>query len=179
MLLREDTPGHPRLVAYVIPRSADATADDLKAGLADRLPAYMIPSVVVFLDVLPLTPHGKVDRKALRKPEERAAAAVDESSQPSTELERKLAAIWSDVLEMEDVGLQDNFFDLGGHSLLLMPVISEVKKQVGVELDPGDLVLPTLRQLVGLCEERIANPPPPKQRGWVRRIMGSLKGDED
>jgi amino acid adenylation domain-containing protein len=179
VLLREDTPGHPRLVAYVIPGSVDATADDLKAGLADRLPAYMIPSVVVFLDVLPLTPHGKVDRKALRKPEERAAAAVDESSQPSTELERKLAAIWSDVLEMEDVGLQDNFFDLGGHSLLLMPVISEVKKQVGVELDPGDLVLPTLRQLVGLCEERIANPPPPKQRGWVRRIMGSLKGDED
>jgi hypothetical protein len=58
-------------------------------------------------------------------------------------------------------------------------VISEVKKQLGVELDPGDLVLPTLRQLVGLCEERIANPPPPKQRGWVRRIMGSLKGEED
>ncbi|HIF42511.1 MAG TPA: amino acid adenylation domain-containing protein [Planctomycetes bacterium] len=179
VLLREDTPGHARLVAYVIAGQAGTTADELKTALGDRLPAYMIPSVTVFLDALPLTPHGKVDRKALPEPEERTGAALDESSQPSSDLERKLAAIWSEVLEVENISLQDNFFDLGGHSLLLMPVISEVKKQVGVELDPGDLVLPTLRQLVGLCEERIANPPPPKQRGWVRRIMGSLKGDED
>ena len=179
VLLREDTPGHPRLVAYVIASQAGITADELKSALADRLPAYMVPSLTVFLDALPLTPHGKLDRKALPEPEERTGATFDQSSQPSSDLEIKLAAIWSEVLEVESIGLQDNFFDLGGHSLLLMPVISEVKKQVGVELDPGDLVLPTLRQLVGLCEERIANPPPPKQRGWVRRIMGSLKGEED
>jgi surfactin family lipopeptide synthetase A len=179
VLLREDTPGHPRLVAYVIASQAGITADELKSALADRLPAYMVPSLTVFLDALPLTPHGKLDRKALPEPEERREATFDQSSQPSSDLEIKLAAIWSEVLEVESIGLQDNFFDLGGHSLLLMPVISEVKKQLGVELDPGDLVLPTLRQLVGLCEERIANPPPPKQRGWVRRIMGSLKGEED
>lgn len=178
VLLREDTPGRPRLVAYVILGGAGATEEELKSALADRLPAYMVPSVTVFLDALPLTPHGKVDRHALPIPEKRGAESLDESVQPSSDLECKLADIWSEVLEVESVSLQDNFFDLGGHSLLLMPVIGEVKKQLGVELDPGELVLPTLRQLVGLCEERIANPPPPKQRGWVRRIMGSLKGDE-
>ncbi len=178
VLLREDAPGRQRLVAYVVVGSGDVTTDTLKVALADRLPAYMIPSITVFLEALPLTPHGKVDRKALPEPQERAAAALDLNARPGSDLERKLAAIWSEVLEVESVGLHDNFFDLGGHSLLLMPVISEVKRQVGVELDPGDLVLPTLRQLVSLCEERIANPPPPKKRGWVRRILGGRQGAE-
>ncbi len=169
--LREDTPGRPRLVAYVV-----GDTHGLKDLLASQLPSYMVPSVFAEIAVLPLTAHGKVDRSALPDPGSTASESAQQSNEAMTEIEDQLAAIWSEVLEIEPIGLRDNFFDLGGHSLLLMPVLAEVKKQIGVELDPGDLVLPTLRQLASLVEERIRNPPAPKRKGWVRRVLGGMKG---
>jgi len=103
-----------RLVAYVVGEGLDFEA--LRAHLRERLPVHMVPAAFVELDRLPLTPNGKVDRRALPKPEFRAETAEP----PKNDLEKRLAAVWAEVLELEEVGVEDNFFDLGGHSLLLV-----------------------------------------------------------
>jgi amino acid adenylation domain-containing protein len=170
MLLREDTPGNPRLVAYVVAGSPAPGATDLRRELSERLPGYMLPSAVVFLDALPLNPQGKVDHRALPEPDRTAPARDEPVEETRSPTEETLAAIWGKVLDLERVGAHDNFFDLGGHSLLLMQVIGEVKKAFGIQLNPGELVLPTLRQLATLCDEKIAAPPEEKPAG----LMGKL-----
>ncbi|MCP4661299.1 MAG: amino acid adenylation domain-containing protein, partial [bacterium] len=132
VVVREDAPGADRrLVAYAVPTpEAELDAGQLRGYLAQSLPDYMVPPAVVFLDSLPWTPGGKVDRKALpaperRGPEEGYAAPVN----PTEEL---LAGIWAAVLDFERVGVDDNFFELGGHSLLATQVISRVREVFGV-----------------------------------------------
>ncbi|HSF42617.1 MAG TPA: amino acid adenylation domain-containing protein, partial [Thermoanaerobaculia bacterium] len=123
-------PGGKRLVAFV---AGEISADDLRAWLRERLPEHLVPSAVVLLPELPLTPNGKVDRKALPAPE----AGVPERavlSAPRTPVEEILAAIWAEVLGAEHVGIEDGFFDLGGHSLSAIQVISRVRGAFGVEL---------------------------------------------
>ncbi|HSK80805.1 MAG TPA: condensation domain-containing protein, partial [Thermoanaerobaculia bacterium] len=123
-------PGGKRLVAFV---AGEVAADDLRAWLRERLPEHMVPSGVVLLPELPLTPNGKVDRKALPAPE----AGVQERavlSAPRTPVEEILAAIWAEVLGVERVGIEDGFFDLGGHSLSAIQVVSRVRSAFGVEL---------------------------------------------
>ncbi len=124
ILVREDTPGDKRLVAYVVPRRGERTAKppslaSLRSFLRDRLPGYMVPGAFVVLDKLPMTPTGKVDRKALPVP---GAAAESGAVLPRNEAERAIAAVWREVLSLERVGVDDNFFDLGGHSLLMAQV---------------------------------------------------------
>ncbi|HEX8274262.1 MAG TPA: amino acid adenylation domain-containing protein [Longimicrobiaceae bacterium] len=120
VVAREDAPGQLRLVAYVVLENAARTVDALRAALRAELPAYMVPAAWVTLDALPLTRSGKVDRRALPAPEsagqERRASA---EALPRTDAERVIAEAWREVLGVEEVGLDDNFFDLGGHSLLL------------------------------------------------------------
>jgi acyl carrier protein len=126
-------PGRPaELAAYVVPARPGLTADDLRRALAAHLPAPLVPSAFVLLEALPTTPGGKVDRRRLPAPERPAAATA--FLPPGTESERELAAIWAEVLGLERVGLQDNFFDLGGHSLLLPRVQARVKERLGVDL---------------------------------------------
>jgi amino acid adenylation domain-containing protein len=126
--------GDARLVAYLLPRDPRATpaGAELRAFLRERLPEYMLPSAFVSLDAFPLTPNGKVDRKALPAPdgrtEERPFVA------PRTPREQALAEIWREVLGLERVGLEDDFFTLGGHSLLATQVLSRVRRELGVEL---------------------------------------------
>jgi acyl-CoA synthetase (AMP-forming)/AMP-acid ligase II/acyl carrier protein len=175
VLLRQDSPGLERLVAYVVRKDPPPTAGDLKRMLAERLPAYMVPTATVFLERLPLNAHGKVDRGALPVPDRPRARRAEGASAPRTPLEADIAAIWQSVLEVDSVGIHDNFFDLGGHSLLLMPVIGELKKKFGVKLTPGELVLPTLGQLAALCEERMRNPEAAKPEGLVKRLLGGLR----
>jgi hypothetical protein len=116
-----DPSGEQRLVAYLVPASADAPAvSDLRAGLKERLPDYMIPSLFQCLDAFPLTPNGKVDRKALPVPDA-ARPRLDASYiVPRNALEQAIAGVWESVLGISGVGVFDNFFDLGGHSLLLV-----------------------------------------------------------
>ncbi|MHC4845900.1 MAG: amino acid adenylation domain-containing protein [Planctomycetota bacterium] len=168
VLLREDTPGNPRLVSYVVADPAPDAAE-LKRALSEHLPNYMVPSATVFLDALPVTPAGKVDHRALPEPDRAAPAEPEDDERSPTE--ETLAGIWCKVLDLERVGSHDNFFDLGGHSLLLMQVIGEVKKAFGIQLDPGELVLPTLRQLATLCDEKIAAPAPEEKPAG---LMGKL-----
>jgi len=146
VLAREDAKGDRRLVAYVVADGRPAV-DDLRRGLAAQVPEHMIPSAFVFLDALPFTPSGKIDRRALPEPE-----AVDESGRhhvaPRTAVEQTMAAIWQDVLGVERVGVEDDFFQLGGHSLLAAQVVARVRAAFGVDLPLHSLFLtPTIRLL--------------------------------
>ncbi|HEX6371118.1 MAG TPA: amino acid adenylation domain-containing protein [Longimicrobium sp.] len=128
VVVREDAPGDPRLVAYVV---AGADAEALRARLGTSLPDYMVPAALVAMDALPVTPNGKLDRGALPAPE---YAAVEAYTAPRTPTEERLAAIWAEVLRRERVGVNDSFFVLGGHSLLATRAVSRVREAFGVEL---------------------------------------------
>ncbi|HEX7239407.1 MAG TPA: amino acid adenylation domain-containing protein, partial [Longimicrobiaceae bacterium] len=132
VVAREDAPGEVRLVAYAAPAEGAAlTGAELRAGLRERLPEYMVPSAFVLLERLPLNANGKTDRRALPAPD---AAGAGEYSEPQTGTERMLAAVWAEVLRVERVGTHDGFFALGGHSLLAMQIISRVRREAGVEV---------------------------------------------
>ncbi|MBB5863263.1 non-ribosomal peptide synthase/polyketide synthase [Xanthomonas sp. 3058] len=138
VLLREDTPGQPRLVAYLLterPDQADPLA--LRDTLAIRLPEVMLPTAYVRLEALPLTANGKLDRRALPAPGADARAAQAYAA-PEGERETLLAALWSELLEIDRVGRQDSFFALGGDSLLAILLIERLQ-QSGWQLDVGDL----------------------------------------
>ena len=118
----------PRLFGFVVPRGETiTTVQDLRGFLAERLPGYMIPAEWIILDALPLTSRGKVDRQALRVLAGRAPKAEPVSAPLQTDMERAIAEIWNKVLGRESVGRYDNFFDLGGHSLLLTKVLTQVR----------------------------------------------------
>ncbi|HEV2736864.1 MAG TPA: amino acid adenylation domain-containing protein [Longimicrobiaceae bacterium] len=133
VLVREDRPGEKRLVAYLVPEAgAEVASPDLRDHLRERLPDYMVPSAFVVVDAFPLTPNGKVDRRALPAPE---GGAEDEGfAAPRTPVEEVLAAIWAEVLGVDRVGVADDFFRLGGHSLLATRVISRVRRALEVEV---------------------------------------------
>ncbi|HEX7240343.1 MAG TPA: amino acid adenylation domain-containing protein, partial [Longimicrobiaceae bacterium] len=130
VLVREDASGSagPRLVAYVAPAAgAEVTAAELRARLHERLPEYMVPETFVVLESVPLTANGKVDRRALPAPERSGGGR--EGGAPLTAAERAVAAIWEEVLGVPHIGVGDNFFDLGGHSLLLVQVHSRLQER--------------------------------------------------
>src|SRR5262249_31932918 len=136
VLAREDAQGGRRLVAYVVTADASAPSVELlRAHLHERLPAHMVPSAFVFLDALPLTPNGKVDRKALPAPRSDLHGGKSCVS-PRTEYERILAGVWCQVLKVDRVGVHDNFFDIGGHSLLAIESIVRFRELTGRSLDP-------------------------------------------
>ncbi|MCY1042404.1 amino acid adenylation domain-containing protein, partial [Corallococcus sp. bb12-1] len=151
VLARRDSPtGDPRLVAYVV--GANSHPSELRAHLQQKLPEYMVPAVYVQLDAFPLTPNGKVDRKALPAPEA-SATQRDRYVAPRTTTERQLAALWAEVLRVERVGNEDHFFELGGHSLLATQVVARVRATFGVELPLRALFEePTLRRLAARIE---------------------------
>ncbi|WP_273941667.1 non-ribosomal peptide synthetase [Kutzneria chonburiensis] len=136
---REDTPGHHRLVAYVVGEAAD-----LREHLAKSLPDHMIPAAFVEVDEIPLTRNGKLDRRALPAPEVVSRGYVA----PVTEEQRTIAAIWADTLGVERVGLEDNYFELGGDSILSIRITSRLRAEFGVEVSPRVLfTAPTVAAL--------------------------------
>ncbi len=137
--VREDTPGNQRLVAYVTIRPGhQMEVNELRGALAARLPDYMMPSSFVRLEAFPQTPNGKVDRKALPAPDARVLKTAHYTP-ARTEAERAVAAIWKDLLHTEQIGVHDNFFDLGGHSLLVVKLQSRLRQGFGRELSLVDL----------------------------------------
>lgn len=130
-LPREDQPGDVRLVAYVT-HDAPVDGEALRARLAVHLPEVMVPAHVVALDSFPLTPNGKIDRKALPAPSARVAVAAAEAP-PADDLEAEIAAVWSRVLGVPSVGRSDNFFSLGGHSLLAVQAHRELRARLKLE----------------------------------------------
>jgi acyl carrier protein len=149
VLAREDTPGDKRLVAYVVPSDRTATtAHDLRAHLKEKLPDYMVPSAFVFLNAMPLTPNGKIDRRALAAPDWSGQGLEQSFVAPGNPLEETIAQIWADVLNQEKVGIHDNFFDLGGHSLKATQVVSRVREVLRMDLSVRVLFeAPTVAEL--------------------------------
>ncbi len=128
--LREDAPGDKRLIGYVVPRAAaEPLPADLPGFLAACLPDYMRPAALVTVTALPLTPSGKVDRRALPAPEQRRPELAAPFMAPHRPAEQALAVIWSELLRVAPVGLDDNFFELGGNSLLAMQLLNRLQTQ--------------------------------------------------
>ncbi len=155
VLLREDTPGAQRLVGYLVgPQRADPA--ELAAALAVRLPGYMVPVAYVALPAFPLTPNGKLDRAALPRPDA-AVAAPAGWLPPRTPVEQALARLWQEVLGVERVGVHDDFFALGGHSLLVLRVAARLPHLLPVQLSVRRLFeLPTLEQLAVAVTQELA-----------------------
>ncbi len=152
VLAHENTPDRKQLVAYIVP--GEAQTQDLRGFLRERLPDYMVPSIFVPLDALPLTPSGKVDRRALPAPDGAQPARLEEFVPPETPLEEKLAEIWTEVLRIERIGIFDNFFDLGGNSLLGTQIISRISKALRVKVPMYHLFKgPTIANLALAIEE--------------------------
>lgn len=140
VVLREDVPGDKRLVAYV--RTADGRpldASALKGRLRESLPEFMVPSAFIALAALPLTPNGKVDRRALPVPGASAARAATTSAPVKGDTEQLVITIWQRVLGHRDFGARDNFFDIGGHSLLVVQVLKELRDATGRTIQMTDL----------------------------------------
>jgi amino acid adenylation domain-containing protein len=143
VLAREEQPGDLRLVAYVVAEGQAPASTELRSYLRARLPEPLVPGSFVFLDAWPLTPNGKIDRRALPAPRRAGAAAPEAAGYlpPRPGLERAIAAIWQEVLGVPRVGVRDNFFDLGGHSLLLARVQARLKEELPeAELTMVDLL---------------------------------------
>ncbi|MBB6244965.1 non-ribosomal peptide synthetase, partial [Rhodanobacter sp. MP1X3] len=138
-----------RLVAYVVAEADEGLVSSLRSHLVPLLPDYMVPSAFVVLDAMPLTPNGKLDRKALPAPGDEALAHRRYEA-PEGEVETALAEIWQELLGVEQVGRHDNFFELGGHSLLAVRLLSRLKLQFSVQLPLVELFIhATLRELAG------------------------------
>jgi amino acid adenylation domain-containing protein len=149
VLAREDQPGNKWLVAYV---TGNAKASGLSEYLRGRLPDYMVPSAFVVLETLPLTANGKVDRRALLATEGKNDPQREHVA-PATEMERRLCEIWQEVLGMERVSVEDSFFDLGGHSLLVVKLVSRINGCFGIRLSPRHLFeSSSVRRLAAVIE---------------------------
>ncbi|HEU4964843.1 MAG TPA: amino acid adenylation domain-containing protein [Bacilli bacterium] len=154
VLVREDTPGDKRLVAYLVPAQGDDDLPpiDLPQALRSDLPDYMIPNAYVWLDALPLTPNGKTDTRALPAPEYGGGGDRVQTA-PRTETEQRLADLFTETLGVEKVGVESDFFTLGGHSLLAMQLVSRAREQFGSDLSMRDLFeAPTLGGLAERIE---------------------------
>jgi amino acid adenylation domain-containing protein len=164
VVVREERVGDRRLVAYFVPGPGQqVTVTELRKYLRHRLPQYMVPQHFVELEGLPLTPNGKVDRRALPVPFS-GGAVEDSYVAPRTEMEACVVAIWREVLGVERVGVHDNFFDLGGHSLLTLKVAARIEQATGVRLNLRLFVSSTLEQIASLCQKETSE--------WVGGFIG-------
>ncbi len=183
VLAREDTAGERSLVAYVVPEGPveDFDVPALRERLRRALPEYMVPSAFVAIPSFPLTANGKIDRRALPQPDRPVSGAG--ANPPRTELERAIAEVWCGVLKLPEVGLRDNFFDLGGHSLLLVRLQRELRDRLGLNLALVDLFQrPTVASLADLLAEGERTEPAPAVLAApapvrARRAGGRHRGD--
>lgn len=161
VLLREDAPGDKRLVAYVVPRGEAPDSLQVRAWLGARLPEYMLPGAIVMLDALPLTSHGKLDRRALPAPEFSGRDPSAEFVAPRTPVEEIAGGIWADVLRVPRVGVRDDFFELGGHSLLATLAVARAEAALGRTIPLRSLFEhPTLEAWARFLEQDALAPAP-------------------
>ncbi|PCJ49785.1 MAG: hypothetical protein COA74_04870 [Gammaproteobacteria bacterium] len=148
LLLREDTEGDQRLVAYIVPTEGTPDTNEIRDHLRKDLPEYMVPNEVVVLEAMPLTPNGKLDRKQLPLPQDAGQSSVAVYEAPEDDLQQTIVNVWQDTLKLDKVGVKDNFFDLGGHSLLIIRVHQQLKAQLEIPISLTDLYrFPTIASL--------------------------------
>jgi amino acid adenylation domain-containing protein len=162
VIAKEDAHGDKRLLAYVVgQRESSRSPDDLKAALRQQLPDYMIPAAIVPLPKLPLNANGKIDRQALPEPEQVQAKAY---VGPRNAVEETVAGIWAEVLHRDRVSIDDNFFDLGGHSLMATQVISRIRRALKIELPLRALfeapTVASIAERIGTAGAKTVTPPP-------------------
>ncbi|AMP07572.1 non-ribosomal peptide synthetase [Collimonas pratensis] len=147
--VQKEQKGGDRLVAYIVAREAGASLSAaLRSYLYDKLPDYMVPSVFVMIDQLPLTGNGKVDYRALPAPDHQRGVSEQSLVPPRDGIERRLVSLWESVLEISPIGVQDNFFNLGGHSLLAVYLMAEIEREFGKNLPLATLFRnPTIEKL--------------------------------
>lgn len=147
-ICKEVSPGDMRLLLYYTLKSVGSiTVSDLRKHLKSFLPEYMVPQHFIEMDSLPLTPAGKIDKKALPMPFQSDMQNKDNQSEVKTQAEIYIANIWKEILKIETIKANDNFYNLGGHSLLSIKVIAQVKKETGVEIHPRAMIMNTLEQI--------------------------------
>ena len=155
VIARKSESGETRLIAYAVPanNSLTLTADKLRHLLSEKLPGYMIPARFVRLEALPLTPNGKLDRRALPAPTENNKPENLETASPRSGVEEMLTTIWQKVLGIEQIGVHDNFFESGGHSLIAVRLFALMEKECGKRLPLATLFqAPTVRQLAAILQ---------------------------
>ncbi|ACK73919.1 amino acid adenylation domain protein (plasmid) [Gloeothece citriformis PCC 7424] len=159
VIAREDHLKNKQLVAYLLGNQKGITLEEIRYYLKEKLPAYMIPSVFIFLDKIPMTPNGKVDYKALPIPD-KILSETEDFAAPTSETEKQLATIWAEVLRLEKVGIHDNFFELGGDSIISIQMISKAN-QMGLQLSPKQLfqyqTIAELATVTGTSQKNEAN----------------------
>jgi amino acid adenylation domain-containing protein len=150
IIAREDTPGDKQLVAYIVSEGEQVpSVSVLRHFLKEKLPEHMVPSAFVVLEKLPLSPNGKIDRKALPVPANLRPQSESSYVAPRTEMERTITDIWQEVLHLEKIGMNDNFFDLGGHSLRMAQVHSRLRDKLQRDLSMLEMFkFPTINSLV-------------------------------
>ncbi len=174
VIFEQDGNGEGCLVAYVVPSAGCVvTPTDLRSHLRRDLPEYMVPRHMVLAESLPMTPSGKVDRVGLEGYLDMLVEAPHDSVPPRTPAEEMVAAIWRDVLGIQQVGVHDNFFDLGGHSLLAIKVVARIKAESGVRITPHQILFSSLEQLARDCEE--APPAEDAKPSVLSRLFGRSK----
>jgi len=180
VVVHQDSPGEKRLVAYVVPHAEQTlTTTDLLSLLKSKLPEYMLPSTFVFLDALPLTPNGKVDRRALPEPGAERAELKEAYVAPRTAVQKKLADIWTEVLKLERLGIHDNFFDIGGHSLKATQVMSRVRAVFEMDVPLRTLFeKPTVEELAVVVTERRAERVAGEEVSSILAEVESLSDEE-
>ncbi len=156
VIVREDTPGDKRLVAYcVIDGDSAPTIDELSDFISHKVPNYMVPSMFVVLSVLPMTPNGKIDRRSLPSPAYIRHNPEDMFIAPRNELETELTKIWQKILGVPSIGIKDNFFELGGHSLLAFQLFAEIEKTWGKNLPLATLFqAETIEELANVLHQK-------------------------
>ena len=176
----EDHPGEQRLVAYVVPvRQTTVTASELRLSLSEKLPEYMIPSSFVVLDAMPVTPTGKVDRSALPAPSRTRPELTTIFVAPRTLVEKELAQVWAELFTLDQVGIHDNFFDLGGHSLAATRVVSHVIRTFQVEVPLQALfAAPTVAEMAAVITQHQAKKLGEQDLNRILAELESLSEDE-
>ncbi|MGZ4123605.1 MAG: non-ribosomal peptide synthetase, partial [Tumebacillaceae bacterium] len=167
VLLREDVPGSKRLVAYVVAATA-VTGSDLRAAMKELLPENMIPSAFVLLEEFPLTPSGKVDRRALPMPTDTLTAMEQRYVAPRNTTEEVLVLIWKELLGLEKVGVETNFFEVGGNSLTAMSMISKVRETFAVNVPTQKMF--SLTTISGMAAALFEHETKPGQVEAVARV---------
>ncbi|VAW42379.1 hypothetical protein MNBD_CHLOROFLEXI01-5240 [hydrothermal vent metagenome] len=156
VLAREDVPGDKRLVAYLLSSNGSTPSPtNLRHFLQETLPDYMLPNAFVPLEAFPISPNGKVDRKALPAPSQEVVSRESSYTAPTTEREALFVTIWEEILNVKRVGIHDNFFTLGGHSLLATRLFAQIDKRIVKGL-PITLLFqyPTVAQLAAVIEQK-------------------------
>ena len=171
-LIREETSGDKRLVAYITLQAGRHFSEiELRRHLKKNLPEYMLPSIFVKMDSMPLTHNGKIDRKSLPHPEMKRPELAQEFILPQSEVEKIVTRLWSKTLKIDTIGIDDNFFDLGGDSLLSVQIVMLLEKEIKTEVPVVKFFqYPTIRSFAEYIEKK-RSPQPPSQNKFETRAL--------